>query len=128
MDENNHAVLVLALVFLAALGGLGFLALSGSTGQAVRGSDTIKPVFVSGPNVDAKVGEFYTYDAMVRADVPPLQFSLQKAPAGMLIDKDSGVVTWTPQRGQDGQANVRIMVLDGMSRSSEQSFVVYVSD
>src|SRR5262249_39975204 len=46
-------------------------------------------------------------------DGDALSYYLDAAPAGMTIDRPTGVVTWTPDAGQAGTQHVSVRVLDG---------------
>jgi hypothetical protein len=63
------------------------------------------------------------------ADVPAqlLTFSLVGAPAGMVIDSLSGLVTWTPPANSQGDLiSVTVRVTDSAGGSDEQAFDVIV--
>ena len=74
------------------------------------------PHFTSVPNVTAKVGNLYTYQAKAEdidmGDV--LEYSLGASPAGMAVNKSSGLVTWTPALAQNGTNHVIVKVSDGL--------------
>ncbi len=56
------------------------------------------------------------------ADIPaqPLTFSLSGAPAGAIIDAESGVFTWTPTEAQGpGNYTFAVVVTDGLLTDSE---------
>jgi hypothetical protein len=85
------------------------------------------PNITSVPNVTAWVGELYTYQVSASdidvADV--LEFSLGTVPTGMTIDKNSGLVSWTPTLAQNGTVHVVVKVSDGLV-FVEQSFNITV--
>ena len=126
MNEVKSALAIFGVVLIIALFGLGFVFSSGANGLAVRGSDTLKPQFVSEPDTTTPAGQAYSYSVIVNSDSPPVQYSLMQAPNGMTIDPNSGVLTWTPDSGQIGQYNVQIIALDSLDRSSAQEFTLFV--
>jgi len=84
------------------------------------------PEITSAPVTSATVGELYTYDvAATDDDGDPLRFSLMGAPAGMAIDQDTGMVTWTPDG--EGDFPVVVKVNDNRGGSASQSFSISVS-
>ena len=57
-----------------------------------------------------------------------LYFTLPQGPAGMVIDPDAGVVTWTPPEDDEGRSfDVTIAVTDG-SLTDEDTFEITVMD
>jgi RHS repeat-associated protein len=56
-----------------------------------------------------------------------LSYYLDAAPAGMTIDRATGVVTWTPDAGQVGTQHVAVRVLDGRGGEAAQSFDLAVA-
>lgn len=84
------------------------------------------PRITSDPPVSALVGHEYRY--LVAAeddDGDALVFSLLQFPPGMVIDFQSGVVSWTPEPGQAGGHPVNLSVSDGTFREY-QTFTVTV--
>src|SRR5262249_16277739 len=60
-------------------------------------------------------------------DGDALSYYLDAAPAGMSIDRTTGVVTWTPDAGQVGTQRVSVRVLDGRGGEATQSFDLAVA-
>ena len=57
-----------------------------------------------------------------------LYFTLPRAPEGMVIDRDGGAVTWTPQEEDEGQSfDVTVAVTDG-TLFEEATFEITVMD
>jgi len=86
------------------------------------------PKFLSTPITTAFVNVTYTYD--VNASDPDtfdqLTYSLPVGPAGMTIDKNSGLVQWTPNATKLGSTNpVKVNVTDGNYNVS-QDFILNV--
>uniref|UniRef100_A0A831U1J1 Subtilisin n=1 Tax=Geobacter metallireducens TaxID=28232 RepID=A0A831U1J1_GEOME len=87
------------------------------------------PVFTSTPITAAKEGVAYSYAAAAAdADGDSITYSLVTAPAGMVIDPVSGLVSWTPTYRQAGSHGVTIRAADGGGLAAEQSFTVTVED
>lgn len=85
------------------------------------------PMFTSSPNLGARVGQPYTYDAVaIDADLQALTYSLTNAPVGMSVNSSSGKVTWTPSAAQVGSNPVALKVTDGVD-SAIQTFSVVVT-
>lgn len=84
------------------------------------------PVITSFPVTAAKEDYVYTYTVTATdADNDALNYSLLSSPTGMAIGKITGIITWTPTRGQVGSNSVTVQVSDGKSNTS-QDFVVVV--
>jgi DNA-binding MarR family transcriptional regulator len=72
------------------------------------------PYFIWSPAEDGKVGEMYVYHAEAYdPDGDGLTYSLMNSPVGMTIYPNTGLVTWTPETGQEGQNLIFIYVTDG---------------
>jgi hypothetical protein len=86
-----------------------------------------KPAITSRPDAMSIVGD-NTIRYEVKAEDPnrgqKLQFQLEEGPEGMEIDILSGVLTWTPRAGQEGEFPVRIVVDDMNGGIATQSFSV----
>jgi hypothetical protein len=67
------------------------------------------------PSSAAKVGQKYFFRVQASdedaADV--VTYSLDKAPPGMTIDHQSGIITWTPAKGDVGTHNISVSAADG---------------
>ncbi|MEQ3634440.1 Ig-like domain-containing protein [Thalassolituus sp.] len=81
------------------------------------------PVITSVPNTSATEAVAYSY-AVTASDVEgdTLTWSLTEAPAGMVIDADTGVISWTPTNASS-DASVTVQVSDG-AESTIQTFTV----
>jgi DNA-binding MarR family transcriptional regulator len=73
------------------------------------------PYFIRNPIEHGKVGEDYLYfaEAYDPDEEGVLSYSLMNAPVGMAIDQHTGMVTWSPVEGQEGQNLIFIYVTDG---------------
>jgi len=82
------------------------------------------PVITSSPITTADINKSYSYDVAANdPDGDTLIYSLTVAPAGMNINSNSGLISWTPN--VIGNFDVKVQVTDG-SISVEQSFAVAV--
>ena len=86
------------------------------------------PRFISTPVLSATAGLRYVYEAKaVDVDGDRLNFTLAQAPAGMLIDRFSGRVDWSPGRALSGNFSVVLVTSDGKGGEARQEFSVTVS-
>jgi RHS repeat-associated protein len=85
------------------------------------------PTIYSRPGTTVGLGQTYRY-AVQAADLDgdPLTYSLTAAPAGMTIDRATGLVQWTPTAAQFGPNAVTVHVDDGRGGTADQSFTVQV--
>jgi hypothetical protein len=87
------------------------------------------PEITSTPVISAVVDNEYTYDANAE-DIDPtnddLTFALQSSPEGMIIDSNTGVITWIPVKGQDGSNYVEVVVSDNNKGTNRQTFTIDV--
>lgn len=85
------------------------------------------PTITSLPMANATVDTTYIYDVEVsdidKDDIHNV--SLQKAPTGMTIDHTTGMISWTPTVGQEGEHVVLVDVFDG-TISVLQNFTITV--
>ncbi|WP_298272838.1 putative Ig domain-containing protein, partial [Geobacter sp.] len=87
------------------------------------------PAFTSTPATTATVGQVYTYMA-VAADPnkgDKVTYGLPTAPAGMTIDPNLGVITWTPDATQVGVNHVVVQATDSGYLYVTQAFDITVS-
>jgi len=55
------------------------------------------PIFTTDPVVDAYINQLYTYDAnAIDPDLDDISFNLIIGPNGMTVNRDTGLVEWTP--------------------------------
>ena len=86
------------------------------------------PVITSTPVTSAAVGKEYRYDVDAHDDDigDVLTYSLTHWPDGMVIDAQTGLITWTPASTQEGEQSVTVAVSDGKV-STSQSFKMIVT-
>ncbi|MEW6413299.1 MAG: putative Ig domain-containing protein, partial [Candidatus Zixiibacteriota bacterium] len=81
------------------------------------------PVITSTPVTSATYGVAYTYDVDATGDPAPT-FNLTTAPAGMVIDPATGVITWTPNVVGDVNVVVEATNTEG---TDSQAFTIAVA-
>ena len=86
------------------------------------------PVITSTAPTQAETGKTFGYTVTASdPDQDLLSYYLTAAPAGMSIDRTTGVVTWEPTAAQVGRQSATVLVLDGHGGRVTQSFDVSVS-
>lgn len=83
------------------------------------------PQFTSSGVTEGVTGALYQYDADATGLPAPAYF-LEESPAGMVIDEDSGLITWTP--GSPGNYAVTVRAANGVNPDALQSFTIEVLD
>lgn len=94
--------------------------------SSVTGS--VAPSFLNTPPSKAMVGQKFNYRAVatdLNGDV--LSYDLVVKPSGMVIDSNTGLVSWLPQTDQVGMQNIIVRVLDSNGNVTLQPFQVEVS-
>ena len=90
--------------------------------------DNVSPQITTTPPFSAAVEEEYVYDVdATDGDGDPVQFGLDEAPAGMVIDADTGIITWTPTVEQIGVHAVKVRATDGRGGWATQAYSLTVS-
>lgn len=86
-----------------------------------------KPVFANfNPPGRARVGELYSYDVnAVDADNDILTYAVIAGPTGLVINGNTGLITWTPTALQTQFNYAQIAVSDGKERTL-QDFYIFV--
>ncbi len=87
------------------------------------------PSITSNPVTDAREGELYRYwlKTFNCQGQEALAITLEEAPAGMTLDPESLLISWTPSEGQAGEHNVTILVVEPATGVSDtQSFQITV--
>jgi len=82
------------------------------------------PQITSLPHTTARVGDLYQY-TVTAWGTPPPAYALTTSPAGMTIDAVSGLISWTPAVGQEGQRDVTVSATNP-SGTDTQSFTITV--
>jgi hypothetical protein len=87
----------------------------------------VAPMFTSTPPPQATSDTAYQYVPTVSdANGDSVTFRLTVAPAGLTVDPQTGVLSWTPTASQVGANNVTLVADDGRGGVATQSFVVQV--
>jgi len=86
------------------------------------------PIITSSPVTSATVGKEYKYDMDAHDDDigDVLIYSLSHSPDGMVINTQTGLITWTPTDAQVGNQSITVEVSDGKV-STSQSFKITVT-
>jgi CSLREA domain-containing protein len=124
--DSREAVRVVATATGPAMSDAGAFELGGVNTQG--------PI-ISTPDLTATVGAAYSYDAGIGNTGATIEvdrgscgtYSLDVSPAGMTIDATSGLVSWTPAPGQEGNRSVTIRFEDAVLPDDTQAFVIAVS-
>jgi RHS repeat-associated protein len=83
------------------------------------------PVFVSTPVVYGNINTEYRYEASATdADNDDLTYSVINAPNGLIIDENTGVITWTPTTL--GEVEITLQVNDGKGGIATQKYNILV--
>ncbi len=113
---------------ILAQDGRGGVAQQEVTLNALTAVDNHAPVIESSPRVNAQLGQLYRYDLRAAdSDGDALTYALTTAPAGMTIDAQTGVLTWTPTSAQLGTHSVSLTVTDARGAVVTQSFDLAVA-
>lgn len=95
------------------------------------GTGNASPVLTSVPPPVSTVagGGTFTFDIDASdADDDDRRYSLVDAPEGMVIDPQTGVISWTPDASQAGRHEVVVQVSDGNGGVDTVDFVVVADD
>ena len=87
------------------------------------------PVIDSSPNTSAMVDTVYSYTVAAHDDDPEdtVTYTLaSSSPAGMSINPDSGLITWTPNDTQVGAHGISVQATDTGGLSDTQNFSIIV--
>jgi membrane-bound inhibitor of C-type lysozyme len=88
------------------------------------------PLIVSTPPLTAIEDEKYVYDVdATDIDIgDTLTYGLDNYPNGMVIDSETGIITWTPTNDQVGASPVTANVIDGGGEKAQQSYTITVTN
>ncbi|MBX3423652.1 MAG: VCBS repeat-containing protein [Pirellulaceae bacterium] len=117
----------LAAVSIRVSDGLGNFSTQTFSIAVAAGVSNRAPSVNSTAPADAVVGQPYVY--MLQGTDPEgddLTYGLRIAPAGMVIDAVSGVITWTPQSAEIGTVGIVLTASDPQGAVAVQSFQVDV--
>ncbi len=80
------------------------------------------PKITSQPPIKFEKGMFVYGVQAVDDDKDSLKYVLDTAPSGMIIDKDTGMISWPVTPDMTGTHRVRIVVQDGQGGTASQDF------
>ncbi|MCA8960134.1 MAG: hypothetical protein KDC38_06455 [Planctomycetes bacterium] len=86
--------------------------------------DPIPPSIISVPPLTAAVGDLYRYSVVATGNPAP-QFVLNSAPDGVVLDSETGELTWVPSLLQTGSAALELEAQNAAG-STTQAFVLTV--
>ncbi len=100
-----------------------------STALAITVDDEA-PEFTSTPVTGASGGIVYTYDANTDEEEAggTVTYSLTQSPAGMIINAETGVITWTPAAGVSTSGTVKVKAADAAGNEVVQQFEITVNE
>ena len=88
----------------------------------------VAPVFTSDPVLEAVAGERYAYFAIATDTEDAVTYSLVQGGTGMVINSNTGVVTWTAGTADVGSnVDVTIRATDERGLSTDQTYTVAVA-
>jgi RHS repeat-associated protein len=91
-------------------------------------ADNRGPAIVSNPLQTGRHDKEYVYDALAAdPDGDPAAWSLDAAPIGMSIHRETGAIRWTPREDQMGTHQVVLRATDPLGASTVQSFAIEVN-
>jgi hypothetical protein len=100
----------------------------GASAGGGEGPTNHRPIINSTPLTSATVGIEYSYQVMATdADGDSLAYSLNTVLEGMVIELNTGLITWTPTEEQVGEQEVEVEVSDG-KKAAKQEFIITVED
>ncbi len=97
-----------------------------STSTTITQSPPPALTITSSPPATAAVELLYYYIVQTDGSDPPVTCRLLQHPAGMEINTEKGVLTWTPEADQLGKHQVDIHAADAAGNSAAQSFYITV--
>ena len=96
----------------------------GSPGVMKVTIGNISPEITSNPNESRFENRRFTYQVKATdSENDPLAYSLKAAPAGMTIDKSTGLIQWDVPPDFRGRASVTVSVTDNQGGEGLQSFI-----
>jgi RHS repeat-associated protein len=90
-------------------------------------SENLPPIVTSSPRLEATVGARYSY--AISAGDPeggPVTYEIVGGPAGAVVDRNTGLVQWTPSAGQLGSQQVTLAAIDDAGARAAQTFNITV--
>ncbi len=88
--------------------------------------DTTAPQITSTAPLSAPEGQLYTYNVESSEEATGATYRLMTSPAGMQVNLQTGVVTWTPPIGAGPNVPVTVRVTDPAGNTADQLFTLEV--
>ncbi|MBD2468818.1 Ig-like domain-containing protein [Nostoc sp. FACHB-145] len=86
------------------------------------------PVITSAPDFTTNIGRDYQYQLTATdADGDVLLWALENGPDGMIVDSNTGTLSWKPSLYQIGEHSVKVFVLDTQGAFAVQEFTLSVT-
>ncbi len=99
----------------------------GNSGDGGGPSINSYPYITSTPSYTAVVDNLYLYQATATdPDHDPLVWLLDSSVRNMQIDRDTGLVSWSPDEDQIGDVEVKVRARDPFGASSQQTFLISI--
>ncbi|MEZ6135208.1 MAG: putative Ig domain-containing protein [Pirellulaceae bacterium] len=90
-------------------------------------NSNLRPIITSRPVTSAPVGLRYRYDVdAMDPDGDALRYSLVTAPAGVVIERSSGIVSWVPTDNDIGPHEIIVRATDEVGGVAMQAFQLFV--
>ena len=91
--------------------------------------DTSDPEITSAPSTETlPAGELYQYDVQSNEEsAGNVRYRLDNSPAGMTIDAETGVISWTPSGAAAGPFSISVVVSDLAGNEDSQDFELSVN-
>jgi len=120
-DTGNHAVSVLVTDGNGGSATQQFTIVVANTNRA--------PLITSTPVTSTNEGSVYAYQVLAAdSDGDILSFAVLAAPAGMSINTQTGLLSWTPTYSAAGNYSVQVQVTDTFGATDAQSFTLTVNN
>ncbi|AFY54222.1 RHS repeat-associated core domain protein [Rivularia sp. PCC 7116] len=103
--------------------------ISSQTYTLVVGTNAVNqaPTITSNPGFLADVENGYSYQIQATdPDNDPITFQLLSNPEGMTVDANTGLIQWSPQSGQIGNAQVSVAAFDDNGLGAIQTYTIKV--
>jgi large repetitive protein len=92
----------------------------------VNGINT-PPQIQSTPNTSAGINSQYKYQvSAVDAEGDAIKYTLGRRPNGMVVNSDTGLITWTPNSTQVGTQTIDVLVTDAQGAVTTQTYNLVV--
>jgi uncharacterized repeat protein (TIGR01451 family) len=96
----------------------------GAAGRWYCEAGAYEPTIVSTPKTQTVSGELYQYDVDAAGEPAPA-YTLLTYPAGMTIDRSTGMISWMPTAAQEGQYQVTVEARNSLG-ADEQTYTLRV--